>query len=345
MSVAERQSAVDAQAFLDSLASVDPAGQAWHAGLSRSGTCWQGQLLGQPASLATRASGASLSESASSATFDLWLNQGGAPWLLRIPQGVLATLDLSSSVSRFDAASALLLEQTLLPVIEPLEALLGVSLHLSAQPLCSVERLDAPSLSLTLTLAEQAYDLHLRTDAAGAERLATLLQRQLPTPANDLDHWPMPLRIDIAAGRFSLGELRSLYPGDVALLDRWPVDQVRLGFGTQWQAQASRSDQRLQLLHLTPCSAFEERFMSEQDTGPGLDSSLDELELELVCQAGSVTLSLAELRRLGPGSTLELAPRLEAHVDLLVNGRRVGQGELVKLGDALGVRVLSFATP
>jgi type III secretion protein Q len=32
-------------------------------------------------------------------------------------------------------------------------------------------------------------------------------------------------------------------------------------------------------------------------------------------------------------------------VDLMVNGRRVGQGQLVKIGDGLGVRLLSFATP
>jgi type III secretion protein Q len=29
----------------------------------------------------------------------------------------------------------------------------------------------------------------------------------------------------------------------------------------------------------------------------------------------------------------------------MVNGRRVGQGQLVKIGDGLGVRLLSFATP
>ena len=83
--------------------------------------------------------------------------------------------------------------------------------------------------------------------------------------------------------------------------------------------------------------------MSEQGTGPSLDSSLDELQLKLVCQVGSVELSLAQLRELGVGSVLALAPRMHEGVDLMINGRRVGQGQLVKIGDGLGVRLLSFA--
>jgi len=64
-----------------------------------------------------------------------------------------------------------------------------------------------------------------------------------------------------------------------------------------------------------------------------------------VCQGGSLELTLAQLRELGAGSLLQLNTPTVDGVDLMVNGRRVGQGQLVKIGDGLGVRLLSFATP
>jgi type III secretion protein Q len=36
---------------------------------------------------------------------------------------------------------------------------------------------------------------------------------------------------------------------------------------------------------------------------------------------------------------------MQEGVDLMINGRRVGQGQLVQIGEGLGVRLLSFATP
>lgn len=83
--------------------------------------------------------------------------------------------------------------------------------------------------------------------------------------------------------------------------------------------------------------------MTATADGQGLDSTLNELPLKLVCQVGSVEMSLAQLRELGAGSLVPLTPQLHDGVDLMVNGRRIGQGQLVKIGDGLGVRLLSFA--
>jgi type III secretion protein Q len=89
--------------------------------------------------------------------------------------------------------------------------------------------------------------------------------------------------------------------------------------------------------------------MTESKVEPGLDATLDatleELPLRVVCQVGSVEVSLAELRALGPGSVMQLAPQRHDGVSLMVNGRCIGQGQLVTIGDGLGVRLLSIATP
>lgn len=85
--------------------------------------------------------------------------------------------------------------------------------------------------------------------------------------------------------------------------------------------------------------------MNEPTATPDLDVSLDALPLKLVCQVGSVELTLEQLREMAPGTLLPLASSTRDEVDLMVNGRRVGRGELVRIGDGLGVRLLGFNSP
>ena len=83
--------------------------------------------------------------------------------------------------------------------------------------------------------------------------------------------------------------------------------------------------------------------MSEMSNDADLDASLDELPLTLICQLGSVELTLAQLREMAPGSVLPFTGQAHDEVDLMVNGRRVGRGELVTIGAGLGVRLLGFS--
>ena len=48
---------------------------------------------------------------------------------------------------------------------------------------------------------------------------------------------------------------------------------------------------------------------------------------------------------MAPGTLLPLASSGQDEVDLMVNGRRIGRGELVRIGDGLGVRLLGFNAP
>ena len=53
-------------------------------------------------------------------------------------------------------------------------------------------------------------------------------------------------------------------------------------------------------------------------------------------------MSIQKLMELEPGNTLELDIHPESGVDLVVNGRRIGKGELLRIGDHLGVRILDI---
>jgi type III secretion system YscQ/HrcQ family protein len=73
------------------------------------------------------------------------------------------------------------------------------------------------------------------------------------------------------------------------------------------------------------------------------DPDLDDLPVRLVFELGRVELSLGELQRLAPGALVPLARLVDEPVDIMANGRRLGRGTLVQIGDSLGVRIVSFA--
>lgn len=69
----------------------------------------------------------------------------------------------------------------------------------------------------------------------------------------------------------------------------------------------------------------------------------DEIPLTISVEVGRLQMSVQKLMDLQPGNILELDVHPENGVDLVVNGRCIGKGELLKLGDALGVRILDKA--
>jgi type III secretion protein Q len=72
------------------------------------------------------------------------------------------------------------------------------------------------------------------------------------------------------------------------------------------------------------------------------DSDLDDLPVRLVFEAGRVELSLGELQRLAPGALVPLGRPLDEPLDIMANGRRLGRGTLVQIGESLGVRIVSI---
>ncbi len=69
---------------------------------------------------------------------------------------------------------------------------------------------------------------------------------------------------------------------------------------------------------------------------------MGEIPISLKIEVGQVRMTLAKLMELQPGATIELNVDPEEGVDLVVNGKCVGKGELLRLGETLGVRILEI---
>lgn len=66
----------------------------------------------------------------------------------------------------------------------------------------------------------------------------------------------------------------------------------------------------------------------------------EQIPITLTVEIGQIQMTMDQLLKLEPGNLLEIDMQPENGVDLTVNGRVVGKGELIRIGDAIGVRVL-----
>ncbi|MBI3237193.1 MAG: type III secretion system cytoplasmic ring protein SctQ [Chlamydiales bacterium] len=72
--------------------------------------------------------------------------------------------------------------------------------------------------------------------------------------------------------------------------------------------------------------------------------SVRDVPLTLSVEVARLQMSLEKLLELKPGNLIDLAVHPEQGVDLILNGKRVARGELVKLGEVIGVKILQIGS-
>jgi type III secretion protein Q len=330
-----------ADTVLDGLTRYDPQWLALHNRLHRHREIWQGVCGGQPVTVQW-----SSVTPVGEPLRDVHLTLGDAALLLQLPTTALTALNLAEPVTH-GLAGAMLLELALLGFIEPLERLTGQTLRVVEAPEVAECEPFVVHLTLSVALADgepMAIPLHL--SATATQWLVEHLEQHLTPVRHELGALAFLLEAQAGEALLSVAELRSLRPGDIVMLDDWPAGQIRLTLDERLHARAELTGHTATLLEPPMVViSLKEPCMTDSAVTSDLDSSLDELMLKMVCQVGSVELSIAQLRELGVGSVLQLTPQWQEGVDLMVNGRRIGQGQLVKVGDGLGVRLLSLVTP
>ncbi|MCB1136106.1 MAG: FliM/FliN family flagellar motor switch protein [Chlamydiia bacterium] len=71
-------------------------------------------------------------------------------------------------------------------------------------------------------------------------------------------------------------------------------------------------------------------------------TSAQNIPFDVTVEVGRLKLTAKQLMSLGAGSVLELNIDPEGSLDLVAQGACIGKGELIRVGDVLGVRVLSM---
>jgi len=193
------------------------------------------------------------------------------------------------------------------------------------------ERL-APRLARSAPAPGSALAVEVEVEAGAVRGRARLL---LPPAAVEALAGPpglpepllaFPLFASLRAGAAPLlpEELAALAPGDVVLVDPPPGGRHRLRFPGGFTAEGPLADGAL-TVEVT-----------------SMDERLAEIPVVLEVELARVPLTLADLARLAPGSTLPVCLDRRGLVTLRLGERAVARGELVDVEGAVGVRVLAL---
>ncbi|NYI00484.1 FliM/FliN family flagellar motor switch protein [Cupriavidus plantarum] len=227
----------------------------------------------------------------------------------------------------------------------------GLSLTLGAEMPCVV---DAIAPSLVDALARDHEDTLPPTSATGSDPAAITGR----TPGRTPDHIPGTLRgrLHVATRTVRLDVLQSLRPGDVLL--GWPLrapyasdtpDARMEGLSLRWgtaqgvQAHATVSAAGSTLTLHSPLTMIQDTqdfdTASAEPSPPTVD--LGPMTVPVRVELVTLELSLDAIAALQPGSIVELpAPLDGAVVQLVCCGNTVASGQLVAVGDNLGVRIV-----
>ncbi|MGI4985269.1 MAG: type III secretion system cytoplasmic ring protein SctQ, partial [Janthinobacterium lividum] len=200
-----------------------------------------------------------------------------------------------------------------------------------------------------------------RLDAVGPPPPVAEASAAHDAPFCGMLRWPVrvPGRILLGARPIAIATLEALRPGDVILNAFSQAATHAHANGTPLAATVAWGTPLLRRV----CAAVDidgrlltltkEPIMSD-DLSPTMHGAgpvggagpieLGALDLPVQFEIETVTLPLAQLSALRPGYVIELdTPVAEAQIRIVAHGQTIGVGELITVGEHLGVRVLQMA--
>jgi type III secretion protein Q len=240
--------------------------------------------------------------------------------------------------------TGLLLEASVLAALQIAEDATKEDIRLvSAEP--ETEPVPEAGLRLLIDDGERQWGLLVASVEQDRDTIAVLLSRWpvIPWPADKL---PFPAALRLGTTPLTVASLRSLRPGDAVLLSSERREGGMLVVAEAWLAEARRNGEEWRLdAAPRPARSRQDGEWTMHYGGDGMQDDdvigdPDELPVKLVFDVGRLDVSLGELRRLDAGSVLELNGSADALVRISANGQLIGQGALVDVNGAVGVRIV-----
>ncbi len=212
--------------------------------------------------------------------------------------------------------------------------------------------------------ARRAPALHgsLRLPVAWIERLLVRaeppFEDDAPQPLGRWARLPATVSLQFGIPPLTPGDLDGLSPGAVFVVGRSgrrPAFQAR-ACGQAWPVVPSAGGWRVEGPAQPVSTTQESNPMSENQPPPGEGEAQEpasapadpeagtrKLPVDVCFEIGRLQMPVGKLAELQAGYVFPVPAQLEgANVTIRANGEAVGQGELVSVGDTLGVRLLSW---
>ncbi|WP_233217011.1 type III secretion system cytoplasmic ring protein SctQ [Trinickia dabaoshanensis] len=216
-----------------------------------------------------------------------------------------------------------------------------------------------PCCAISLRLGDARFDVTIdHIDAGWLDALEALVTRQCTPFATHVSEIAVPGRLQIGEKTMNVTTLDSLRPGDVVLravpdvvaaLLRGEAATARMQvvwgrYGTrQLRAHADLSHHLLTLTE-DPTMSHDTQFGAPLTDSIDTPVEISQLDLPLKLEIDTVSMPVAQLSALRAGYVLELPTAVpDARIRLVTYGQTIGFGELVSVGDHLGVRLVQVS--
>ena len=167
---------------------------------------------------------------------------------------------------------------------------------------------------------------------------------------DSLESLPIPVMICAGWTTLAFPTLRQLRLNDVILLDECLIDrdqeEVLIRFGNRFGIRGELLESSIKVMDfieeiMDDIDEFNEPPDDDFPVDQG-DSELEQIPVRLYFDLGERMVTLAELKTVAPGYIFELGREPRRAVTIRVNGKKIGEGELVEIDGHTGVSVLAI---
>ena len=220
-----------------------------------------------------------------------------------------------------------------LEAVDHLKVFKEVSFHFSPKQTLPME--EALCIDIDLALPEKTLHGRLICPQSFLNAFKTFQPMQKGTLLSSeiTQGIDVSLRCEVGHTSISREEWDKVQVGDFVILDRCSYDPTE----QKGSATLMLGATPLIIARMKPegMKVLDFAFYKEEEAPANAD-------LTVTAEIGHVSMPLNKLLHLEPGMMIDLVMRPEQGVDLTISGRKVASGELLKLGETVGLRILEI---
>ncbi|MDN7605716.1 type III secretion system cytoplasmic ring protein SctQ [Burkholderia multivorans] len=168
---------------------------------------------------------------------------------------------------------------------------------------------------------------------------------------------PVPLAFELGRTALTAAELADVVAGDIIAIEHWRAHEQDLlcvayvRAAPAWEITGRPAGNRLTVQRIREMPLEPPRTDSASAAAPDAPPadaprSLDGLAVDLRFELPPTSMPLRELGTLQPGAVIELPHGInQSVIHLVANGMLIGTGQLIAVGQKLGVRVVTLTPP
>lgn len=189
-------------------------------------------------------------------------------------------------------------------------------------------KIDDESLGSALLLFDEKYIVNF----------VSIIDQMAPEKNPQIQNLMIPVYVEYGRSKLPISLFKSIEVGDTLIIEKASLSNendtcIRFSNGKKFTANKTTNKHAYNIT--------KEAFMQENKLEQS--KNLNELPITVMFDIAETTIALGELEKVGVGYTLRIDSSLEKLVTIRIENQIFAQGEIVEIGDSLGVRVTELS--